>query len=315
MWLDALVFGVLAAFAWMGARRGAAAAAMGLVVLIGSYAAAIAFGGAYGPAVAIGLALPEWAGIPVAGTAAFAVAFVLLSLLGWVVKRAAEVPAGESRSPRDRFLGAVFGALRGALVALLLSYGVIWLDALRATGTAEVVPPIGSSTAAEVTEAVVVAGVESALSESGPAARVVARVAGRPGASLAELQRVISSPHLDALQHDRLFWTHVEAGSVDAALNQGSFLQLSNDAAMRQQLAALGFVDEADAESPSAFRAAAREVLVEIGPRLRGLRHDPELRELLADPQVVAMVQAGDTIGLMRHDRFRRLVAHIAAPD
>ncbi|MCH8084740.1 MAG: hypothetical protein IH885_10935, partial [Myxococcales bacterium] len=41
----------------------------------------------------------------------------------------------------------------------------------------------------------------------------------------------------------------------------------------------------------------------------RKLRNDPELKGLLDDPEVVAMVENGDTFGLMNHPRFRRLVS------
>jgi hypothetical protein len=50
-----------------------------------------------------------------------------------------------------------------------------------------------------------------------------------------------------------------------------------------------------------------------VGPRVRKLRNDPELRGLLDDPELVAMVENGDTLGLMNHPRFRRLVSRVAA--
>jgi hypothetical protein len=34
---------------------------------------------------------------------------------------------------------------------------------------------------------------------------------------------------------------------------------------------------------------------------------------LLNDPEVVAMVENGDTLGLMNHPRFRRLVSRVAS--
>jgi hypothetical protein len=315
MWLDVLIFFVLAGFAWAGARRGGAVAAMGVATLVASYWAALAAGGGLGSAVAIGLDLPDWAGVALAGSAAFMTTFAVMSLFGVVVRQRSALPDGEARSARDLFLGGVFGALRGAFVALLLSYAAIWVDALRATGTAEVLPELGTSAAASVTEAVVVAGVESALEGSGPAARVVARVAGRPGAALSDLQGLLESPQIAGLQGDPLFWSHVEAGSIDNALNQRSFLQLTHDDALRAQLATLGLIDEEAAADPIAFREAAHGVLEEVSPRIRGLRNNPELQELLADPEVVAMVQTGDTIGLLRHDGFRGLVTQIAASD
>ena len=57
-----------------------------------------------------------------------------------------------------------------------------------------------------------------------------------------------------------------------------------------------------------------RQVLEEIGPRLRGLRSDPAVQELLADPAVVAMLENGDTLGLLAHPKFRELVSRISSP-
>ena len=52
-------------------------------------------------------------------------------------------------------------------------------------------------------------------------------------------------------------------------------------------------------------------VLHEVGPRLRGLRDDPALRELLADPDVAAAVQSGDHLALFSNPEFRAVVARV----
>jgi uncharacterized membrane protein required for colicin V production len=309
MWLDGIVLVLLCGSAWMGARRGALVAAMGVATLVVCYWAAITFGKAYGAAVAAGLGLPEIAGIPIAGSVAFLLAFIVMSVLTRVIRSRNE---DRDESPRGRFLGGAFGALRGAFIALLISYLAIWLDALRDSGV-ESIPPVGTSAAASVTEAVVVAGIESALADSGPTARVVARIAGRPGDSLAELRDLLESPHLERLQRDASFWGHVEAGSIDAALNQPSFQELGQDPTFRRQLAALGLIDESAAANATAFRQASYEILEQVGPKIRGLRENPELHALMDDPEVVAMIESGDTLALIGHQRFRTLVAQVVS--
>jgi hypothetical protein len=52
-------------------------------------------------------------------------------------------------------------------------------------------------------------------------------------------------------------------------------------------------------------------VLREVGPRLRGLRDDPALRELLQDPEVAAAVQSGDHLALLSNPGFRAVVARV----
>jgi uncharacterized membrane protein required for colicin V production len=309
MWLDVIVLALLCGAAWMGARRGALISAMGVATLVAGYWAAITIGADYGPAVATGLGLPEIAGVPIAGSLAF---FAVVALMAVVTRAIRNHTEDRERTPRDRFLGGAFGAMRGAFVALLISYLAIWLDALRETGV-DAIPAVGTSAAASVTEAVVVAGVETVMADSGPAARVVARIAGRPGDSLADLRDVLESPHLERLQSDSSFWVYVEAGSIDVALNQPSFRELSQDPTFRRQLAGLGLIEESAAADSRVFRRAAYEMLEEIGPRLSALRENPELQALMEDPEVVAMVESGDTLALMGHERFRALVAQVVS--
>lgn len=311
MWLDVIALLILGWFAWSGARRGALAAGFGLLGLVVAYAAAIVAGPALGPQVAERLGTSPVMGMPIAGTAAFALAFVSMALVSAFSNGHAD--PSDPRSPRDRFLGGTFGALRGAILVVLVSYLAMWVDALRVTGTAPPVPEVGGSTAAAVTGELVEAGIEAALADTGAGGRVVARIAARPAAALGDAMGVLENPQFSALRSDSLFWAHVESGSVDAALNQRSFLALAADAELRGQLAAIGVVDPAAAEDAGRFREAVGEVLRDLGPRLRGLRDDPELQALMEDPEVVAMVQSGNTLGLMSHPGFRDLVGKVAA--
>jgi len=66
---------------------------------------------------------------------------------------------------------------------------------------------------------------------------------------------------------------------------------------------------------PRAFRRAAGEALRSVAPRLRGLRDDPELKQLMENPDIVAMVESGNTLGLLSHSEFRRVVTRVASRD
>jgi hypothetical protein len=54
-------------------------------------------------------------------------------------------------------------------------------------------------------------------------------------------------------------------------------------------------------------------MLRQLGPRLRALREDPALNELVEDPEVQLALQSGDTMALVSHPGFRQLVARVAA--
>jgi uncharacterized membrane protein required for colicin V production len=306
MWLDVLALLVLGLFAGMGALRGGLASALSLISLGVSYAAALWAAPRFGERAAELTGAPALLGMPIAGTLAFAAAFLTMAILSYALKRLER--REDPRSPRDRFVGGVFGAARGVLVVFLLAYLALWVDALRSTGTVEGLPELGDSTAAALTGSVVEAGVQAALDDGGQAGRVVARMAGRPALAFAELQSVLEHPAVAELQRDPAFWTYVEHGSVDAAMNRRSFLAISQDARLRGRLAELGLVSEGAAVDARAFRAETAQVLREVGPRIRGLRDDPALRELLEDPEVVAAVQSGDHLALMSHPGFRSVV-------
>jgi hypothetical protein len=281
--------------------------------LIAAYAAAIAGAVWGGDSLAARLELPALLGPPLLGGALFLAVFAVLGAVGRILVRRERDRTDGSRSPGNRLVGGLFGCLRGTVVVLLLGFAVLWLDALRAAGRADLVPAIASSRGAAVTAAVVEAGVASAMSDAGAAGRFTARLAARPADSLGDLQAVLDSSEIAALQGDRLFWTYVETGAVDTALNRASYRAVESDAGLRGRLVRLGLVDAAAAEDPRVFRAAAEATLRELGPRLRGLREDPELQRLMADPEIAALVQRGDTLGLLGHPGFRGFVAQVAS--
>ncbi len=313
MWLDALALLLLGIFAGMGILRGGLATGMGLLSIIVSYAAGVLCAAAFGPTLAGWIRLPELLGLPIAGAAGFITSYILMSILSRFLRDASERRRRNApRSGRDRFAGGIFGCARGALIVLLLSWLAIWVDALRETGALEGVPEIGDSHAASLTESVVEAGVEAALADA-PAGRFAARMAARPGAAVSDIQGLLDNPRLEALREDKLFWTYLEAGSIDSALNQYSFVRIIQDDDFREKLGDLGLVDASAASSPREFRKVCAETFRSVSPRLRSLRNDPELKELMANPDIVRMLESGDTLGLLSHSDFRRVVSRVAA--
>jgi len=313
MWLDVVALILLGVFIGIGWLRGALASFVGLAAFVGAYAVSFAVAPALAPKLPLAPDTPAILGVALAGVILFVVVYLLVILAGMLARRRQLERAGPGHSLRDRFLGGLFGAVRGAFVVVLVSWLVLWLDALRATGAAAVVPEIAGSVAARATSAAVEAGVEAALSGRGPAGPFVARLAARPGLAVEELQQLLANPHFEALRADAPFWAYVEAGSVDTALGRVSFRDLAHDADLRRELAALGLVPPQAAEDEAAFEAAAAAALREVGPRLRSLREDPALQELMEDPEIAAMVRSGDHLGLLAHPGFRQLVSRAAS--
>lgn len=312
MWLNALAAIVLAACIAAGAWSGALATGLRIATLVLAYTAAAVLGPALAPQFAARFGLGGLLATVLSGSAMFVVAYLVLGIAARFARRLGP-RENTGRSPRDRFLGATFGAVRGALLAMMVVYLAMWFDALRATGTAAVLPEIGDSVAADVTSGVVQSAIESAVDTSEPAARFTARFAAHPADSAAELQSIFDDPAFARLREDARFWNDIEDGNLDAALQRNSFFNVAGDAQLRHKAARLGLVSDEAALDADSFRQSIAQVLEEIGPRLRGLHRDPAVQELLADPAVVAMLENGDTLGLLAHPKFRELVSRLSA--
>ncbi len=312
MWLNALAGLLLAVCVAAGAWRGGLATGLAIATLVVSYAAAVLLGPAFAPAVGARLGLGPLPATVAACTAVFAVAYAVLAIAARFARRLGP-RSNAGRSPRDRFLGASFGAVRGAALALMVVYLALWVDALRATGAVAVLPEIGDSVAADFTSGVVQSAIETAVDTTEPSARFVARFAARPQVAAADLQTVLDDPSIAELRSDADFWSDIEAGYPDMALRRRSFQSLARNSELRQKFADLGLVADEAAFDAEVFRQSIAQVIEQIGPRLRGLRDDPAVQELLADPAVVAMLQSGDTIGLLAHPKFRELVNRLSA--
>lgn len=312
MWLNALAAIVLAGCIAAGAWSGALATGLRIATLVLAYTAAVVLGPAFAPRFGAWLGLGGALAIVVSGSAMFALAYLVLGIAARLARRLGR-RENTGRSPRDRFLGATFGAVRGALLAMMVVYLAMWFDALRATGTAAVLPEIGDSIAADVTGGVVQSAIESAVDTSDPAARFTARFAAHPADSAAALQSIFDDPGFARLRGDERFWNDVEDGNLDAALQRSSFTSLAQDAQLRHKAARLGLVSDEAALDADRFRESIAQVFEEIAPRLRGLHRDPAVQELLADPAVVAMLENGDTLGLLAHPKFRALVSRVSA--
>lgn len=320
MLLDMILFGFLASFVAMGAYRGGLASGTSVVSLLLAYGGGIFCAKNLSETLAAELAIAELFAAAAAGTLGFIGTFVIAGLLGSLLKKWDEERLGEdARGVVDRAVGGFFGAIRGGLVVLLLTWLVIWLDAARDLGAIQGIaqlPQTEDSLFADVTRSVVAEAVERAMVENGEApeagARVMARLAASPGVALKGLQDLLADSKIANLQQDKLFWTLIENGASERALNRLSFYQISHDPEMRKRLVDLGIVGPRSLEDVEAFRQEARVVFDEVGPKLKGLREDPELQRLAENPEIIALLESGNTLALLNRPEIQSIVDRIA---
>ncbi len=307
--LDLLAFGTLALFVAAGAWRGTVAGLLSTAGLVFGYLAGALAAWTLGPRLAELTGQPQLLTAPLVGTLAFLGVAIAIGIAGIFVRAWDRERVRETgRSGLDRTGGACLGALRGALVVLLLGILANWLHAAEVFAgrqSAEATSPLRA-----MTQRIVGGGLGAVLGDS-PEAVVTARMIAQPATSLTSLQRVVEHPRMAELAGDRGFWTLVENGAVDSALNRGSFYGILHDPALRGELADVGLVEAGAAEDPRVFRERAKEVLREVGPRVARARHDPELHALARDPEIADLLQRRDVVGLLRNPRFSSTVQRL----
>jgi hypothetical protein len=153
------------------------------------------------------------------------------------------------------------------------------------------------------------AGAGAVLDESAPGGRMAVRFVSHPAETLEALQQAVSDPRVVSLQRDAAFWRDVERGAVRTALAKPTARALVNDRAFRAQLGDVGVVSPEAVKNARSFESELSLALAELGPRLEAVRNDPALEELLADPEVRASLQSGNSLALLRDPRFRALVS------
>ena len=125
MWLDVLAVAILALFAFLGARRGGLAAGLGLLSLGVAYGAAVFAAPRFGDATADLFGVSPLLGMPLAGSIAFLVAYVLLGILSKLLRmlEADELreiaDAGEGQEVECQFCGRAYQLGSEELRALL----------------------------------------------------------------------------------------------------------------------------------------------------------------------------------------------------
>lgn len=316
-----LVFGLFAA---VGCWRGALASGLAVAGLAIAYGTALLSATLLGPLAAERLGWPLWLAAPLMGTASASLAYILFAAYGSSLRRNERERLGESgRRAADRLFGGFFGACRGGLVVLLLSYLAVWLDASQAMAKFRADPPsaagqqppsesLTSDSVAAKLAGNLVENAVGAAAGNGPGSRVMARFAARPGLALLSVQNLSDNEALRAVQGDRFFWTLVKSGAVDRAANQLSFQALIHDESVRREFANLGLVSPTSPLTAKAFRDELTPILGKIGPRLKALEDDPEVLSLAEDPEVIGMLQSGDTLALMGHPKVRHIASRFS---
>jgi uncharacterized membrane protein required for colicin V production len=302
-WVGLVLAGILIG---IGAMRGFVAGALGMLALLAGYGVGYLAATSASDAVGLALGLDPLVSMAVAGTAGFLLTYLILSGIFtlWLRSRRKR---HKRISASDRFGGALLGAAQGALVALVFYWLVGQATASGLIGTSR-----EPSELMRASQKVVTSGAQAVL--GGPDGNpLAARMLADPVGTANELQAVLETPSMSELQGDALFWQYVSSGAIDSALNQASFMRAARDAELRKRIVDLGAMPPEALDDPEAFRAASRDALEQVAPRLQAIRDDPALIALRDDPEVRRALEAGDVLSLASHPGVRELVRRALA--
>ena len=123
MSVDLLSLLILAVYMAIGAWRGALASALGMFTLVAAYGASVLAGAKLGDVAATRLGMAPLLGSVLVGVVAFGATLLVLGIASRLLLSHDRWALGdEPLSPLERFGGALLGALRGAVVVLLVGW-------------------------------------------------------------------------------------------------------------------------------------------------------------------------------------------------
>ncbi len=268
----------------------------------------------YAPDLAARWQMPLPVAVAVLGSGLLVICVALAAVAGILVRRTERRGrAGEARPLGDQLGGALVGAVPGLVGVVLVGWLALVGQALRESAGAEWIPASEDAQVARLSRGLLGAGVERWFADASPPSRATARALADPATATRRLQRLMERDSLQRLTGDPVFWNDLGHGRLEAALDRTSFHQLVWDRETRAHLARLGVVDEALADAPVAFHAAASEAFAEVSDRLGEIRRDPAFEQLLDDPEVRTLAELGDYVGLLSNPRVRAFVLKVLA--
>ncbi|MCV6628119.1 MAG: hypothetical protein OIF38_18650, partial [Cellvibrionaceae bacterium] len=307
--------------AWQGYRKGLEKTAIRL----------LAFIGAYGLAIAYFMPLSQWlkqqwdkpwlliylvTGALLLFVGATLISLLLKGLLGLVKMLGSDgattqVAADNARHRESGKAGAasaLAGAGLGAGVGTVLAIIVVWgLDIAGASIPAlKGQPQQGISgelqSLANKSMASVSGQVLKQVGGTGASAGLASAIIKNPQQNMQRIGRISRNPKLQNLLANNYSKRMIRDGDVRALSTQPNFKELMADSDIQGLAADAGLsVDSVEGQQQVAG------AMVDVWSRVEQLRNNPEVRDLLSDPELLEQVQRGNYLALLNNPKFDRL--------
>lgn len=228
-------------------------------------------------------------------------------------EKRAEPKQGAKKTGLQSLLGAVVGAGLAGCSALLIIWGLGFLQQGMELKSLRATTPMDKNISELAEQAVVAVGssvVEAAVEEDS-AHRLTKVLLQDPAENLARAQRISTSQALQDLMQDGGAQSVIAAGDTQGLAAHPVFQTLLQDPDLQALYADAGLSEQ----EPAIFRQEAAEAAMQVFQKVEQLRSNSEAQALLADPDFRKKIEAGNMAALLLDEKFDRFIDLVNSPS
>ncbi len=323
-------FALLAFFTWRGYQKGFIQSITRILSWIVAYPAAIFFTKPFAKWLIANTALDGLLVYFIAGASIFlAVSLIVTLLLNLLAKL---IPENETTEISSKIGGAGVGVLMGAIVGLLVVYGLSVVITPKpapattiatnintekaettsqneSTTTAVGVPRITDlektrdsfieASAKKLIGTAAATAVDLALDDK-TTTQVTKAFVENPQSMLTNVQQVVNNDQLKQLMTDEKIQSIMTTGDTHALMNNPAFKELMNNPNVQ------ALMTQSDVDSDAGSQAAA-EKMITAWNRVQTIKHDPRVIAIISDPEFQQQLNSPNKLQLMMNPKLNQL--------
>ena len=311
-----LICGVIISFTtFRGFKRGLILSLLSLLELVAGYLVAYFFHHIVGQLLIKLFSLQPIVAYPVAGLVCFVSGALMVGLVTRAARRHRRYQQRLGRSPMllGRLAGAVLGAAYGAALAMVL----VWILLLAYAAYPDKVPNPRNTVAGRLSAplwARTVGRVARRVSGSGALSVAAEQLAKDPARATRDMQTVLAHRRVQALVRNPRQLKGLASSDPQQLARHPLVRSLSRDRKFVEAAQRLGLLDAtAERPSPQQVRQQLAARLAPLSRSEMAISNDPEVRQLLNDPQLKGRLQRRELGALANDPQFNKLVEKVLA--
>ncbi|MFC1680159.1 CvpA family protein [Elusimicrobiota bacterium] len=282
-------------FAFLGYRKGFLRALAPMVALIGGYAASVMLSRPIGDLLIARGLLKGFLAYTAGGVLAFLSVGFLVRALAHIAERILRKIRKDSPSRLEKLAGLAVGCGQGALLAVLLIWGITFYRGARAKLTRST-DDLPEPTISEQGTIWAVARLsELAMKAAGkgddPMAKTIGALVSDPGSADRHLKKMLKNDSFSKAMKDKDLMRGLAKGDVSSLEDNEALKSLVSDEDFMRSARKLGIVSEGS--DPKKLGKELSSAMGQLAERRGDLRNDPLLKTVLDDPKVRRMLEQG----------------------